>query len=106
MWQLDSAATNSASGFDFESSPPNSSAEELGSVPVPRWTSWARTSPSSPPLQETPARWIEIATSGLRSPRHSQQLPRLGDAGGAAADVFGHLSGLGDQVAVGAAHLA
>src|SRR4051795_8043922 len=38
--------------------------------------------------------------------RHSQQLPGLGDAGGPAADVLGHLARLGDQVAVGACHLA
>src|SRR5215468_2383244 len=38
--------------------------------------------------------------------RHAQQLARLGDGGGAAADVLGHLASLGDQVAVGAAHLA
>src|SRR4051812_34658533 len=37
---------------------------------------------------------------------HSQQLTCLGDAGDLAADVFGHLARLGDQVAVGAAHLA
>src|SRR6188474_378745 len=38
--------------------------------------------------------------------RHSKQLARLADAGNLAADVFGHLPRLGDQVAVGAAHLA
>src|SRR4051794_14246937 len=37
--------------------------------------------------------------------RHSQQLPRFGDAGQAAAHVLGHLPRLGDQVSVGAAHL-
>src|SRR3954452_9004692 len=38
--------------------------------------------------------------------RDPQQLPRLGDAGGAAAAVFGHLPRLGDQLAIGLAHLA
>src|SRR4051794_16540903 len=38
--------------------------------------------------------------------RDPQQLTRLGDAGGTAADVFGHLPRLGDQLAVGLAHLA
>src|SRR6185503_1502000 len=38
--------------------------------------------------------------------RHSQQLAGFGDAGDLAADVFGHLPRLADQVAVGAAHLA
>src|SRR3982750_2922657 len=37
---------------------------------------------------------------------HSQQLARLGDAGDTAAYVLGHLPRLGDQVTVGAAHLA
>src|SRR3954451_18366941 len=35
-----------------------------------------------------------------------QQLARLGDAGGATANVFSHLPRLGDQLAVGLAHLA
>src|SRR3954453_17097652 len=38
--------------------------------------------------------------------RDPQQLARLGDAGRTAADVFGHLPRLGDQLAVGLAHLA
>src|SRR5690242_2286555 len=38
--------------------------------------------------------------------RYPQQLPRLLDAGGAAADVFGHLPRLRDQVAVRPRHLA
>src|SRR5882724_148836 len=38
--------------------------------------------------------------------RHSQQLAGLGDRGDLAADVFGHLPRLADQIAVGAAHLA
>src|SRR6476646_3567116 len=40
------------------------------------------------------------------TPGDPQELARLGDAGGAAADVFGHLPRLGDQLAVGLAHLA
>src|SRR3954451_12105141 len=35
-----------------------------------------------------------------------EHLARLGHGGGATADVLGHLARLGDQVAVGAGHLA
>src|SRR3954454_8955831 len=38
--------------------------------------------------------------------RDPQQLARLGDAGCAPADVFCHLPGFGDQLAVRLAHLA
>src|SRR5215203_6777138 len=38
--------------------------------------------------------------------RNPEQLARFGDARRAAADVFGHLPRLGDQLAVGLAHLA
>src|SRR6185503_6842853 len=38
--------------------------------------------------------------------RHSEQLAGFGDRGHLATDVLGHLPRLGDQVAVGAAHLA
>src|SRR4051794_28978203 len=38
--------------------------------------------------------------------RDPQQLARLGDASRTAADVFGHLPRLGNQLAVGLAHVA
>src|SRR5437870_3381055 len=38
--------------------------------------------------------------------RDPEQIARLGDAGGTAANVFGHLPRFRDQLAVGLAHLA
>src|SRR6202042_1834209 len=60
----------------------------------------------------TPERGRLIAPSkawlgGLAGPSGDPEQPaRLGDRGGAPAHVFGHLACLGDQVAVGAGHLA
>src|ERR1043166_869095 len=107
MWQLESAPTSSVSGFDFKSSPPSSTAEELDSDCAPSRTWWAWTSSPSPPSQETPARWTVVSIALDLCPlRDSQQVAGLGDAGGAAADVFGHLPRLGDQLTVGLRHLA
>src|SRR5680860_1269338 len=52
------------------------------------------------------SRTLTSSSGSALTLRYPQQLASLGDRGGAAADVLGHLARLGDQLAVGLRHLA
>src|SRR6476469_951065 len=74
------------------------------STSAPRSASSSEQKP--PGSRRVRSRTLTSLSGGALTLRNPQQSARLGDGGGAAADVFGHLPGLADQVAVGAAHLA
>src|SRR5207247_5421520 len=126
MWQAEIDATNSSSGSAVSWSPPSSGADEAARRCAARWTVCARRSSRSA-SQTTVARCSvslkltrslggrlrgldrmrqHLSPRRLLALRHPEHLPGLGDRGRAAADVLGHLAGLGDQVAVRPRHLA
>src|ERR1700710_1408494 len=67
----------------------------------------ARSSEQKPPgSSRVRSRTLTSLSGRALTLGYPQQLASLGHAGRAAADVLGHLPRLGDQVPVGAAHLA
>src|SRR4249919_930088 len=74
------------------------------STSAPRSASSSEQKP--PGRRRVRSRTLTSLSGSALTLRHPEQLARLGDAGDFAADVFGHLARLADQVAVGARHLA